>query len=414
MSKHLFAALAGIAIACGGCATTAPARNVSPLILISVDGLRPTDVNAQQMPVLHALGQAWVRADGMRPSYPALTFPNHYTLVTGLRPNHHGIVHNTMRDASLGDFRPSLKPAVGDGRWWKDGTPVWVSAERAGIRTATMFWPGSEAAIKGVRPQEWREYADDTSAAANARTVANWLDAPLAQRPSFVTLYFDQADAASHDFGPDSAAAVSARGEVDAAIGQLLGDLAARGQLDAVNIVVVSDHGFETVPDTQRIKTSDMVSPELAETVSDGQVITFAPRRGRTQAAEQALLGKHDGYECWRKRDMPARLQYGSHPRIPAIVCQMDPGWDAMQPAKVEWFRKHVPGHVRGSHGYDPDLPSMRATFIARGPAFRQQVRLPVFDNVNVYPLLMRLLKLHPQRNDGDIAPLLQALQDTQ
>lgn len=411
MFKRPFVFLAVIVLACGGCATRPLPGDAPPLLLISIDGLRPTDVTAQQMPVLHALGEGGVRAEGMRPSYPALTFPNHYSMITGLRPDHHGIVHNTMKDASLGDFRTSLKPAVRDGRWW-GGTPVWVSAERAGMRTATMFWPGSEADIQGVRPHEWREYADDSSAAENVRTVLEWFSLPLPLRPRFVTLYFDQVDSASHDSGPDSRPAIAARAEVDAAIGGLLEALESGGRLDAINIVVASDHGFETVPDSRRIKTTDMVPDTVAEAVSDGQVIGFAPKPGHDRDAEQALLGRHPGYECWRKRELPARWEYGSHPRIPPIVCQMDPGWDALLPAKTDWLRRHMPGHVRGSHGYDPDLPSMRATFLARGPAFRQHVALPVFDNVDVYPLLMRLLRLPAEPNDGDLAPLLPALKD--
>ena len=128
---------------------------------------------------------------------------------------------------------------------------------------------------------------------------------------------------------------------------------------------------------------------------------------------ERARLGGHAHYACWRRQELPARWQYGTHPRVPAIVCQMDPGWDALWPGKVEWLQQHQPQQMRGSHGYDPDLPSMRASFIASGPAFRTQVTLPVFDNVDVYPLLMRLLRLPAEPNDGDITPLLPALQDS-
>ena len=409
MTFRSMPALACLLLACAGCATRPAPPPPPTVLLVSVDGLRPTDITPAQMPVLNALGDAGVRADGMRPSFPALTFPNHYALVTGLRPDHHGIVHNTMHDATLGSFRTASREAVGTAGWW-GGVPVWVSAERAGLRTATMFWPGSEAAIHGVRPHTWRAYADDTRAADNAATVIAWLAVPASQRPRFATLYLDQVDEASHEHGPDSPQAQAARTEVDAALGELLHSLQQRGLHDAVNLVVVSDHGFASVPPNQRIATTDMVSADLAEAISDGQVIGFAPLPGKTAETERVLLGRHAQYACWRRQELPARWQYGTHPRVPAIVCQMDPGWDALWPGKVEWLQQHQPQQMRGSHGYDPDLPSMRASFIASGPAFRTQVTLPVFDNVDVYPLLMRLLRLPAEPNDGDITPLLPAL----
>jgi predicted AlkP superfamily pyrophosphatase or phosphodiesterase len=390
-----------------GCATPGRPPLPASVLLVSVDGLRPADVTANGMPALLALGQAGVRAEGMRPSYPSLTFPNHYALITGLRPDHSGIVHNSMRDAALGTFRTSRSEAVRTAGWW-GGTPVWVSAERAGLRTATMFWPGSEAGIAGIHPGQWRAYREGTRAADSVAQVLAWLDAPRRARPRFVTLYLDQVDEASHDHGPDSPQANAARREVDAAIAALLHGLRARGLAGRTNLLVVSDHGFETVPPGHALPTTALAPAEVAEAVSDGQVIGFAPRPRRAAQAERLLLGRHEHYACWRKGELPARWHYGTHPRVPAIVCQMDPGWDAVWPASYA-RRAQV---TRGSHGYDPDLAAMRATFIASGPAFREGVALPVFDNVDVYPLLMRLLALPPEPNDGDIAPLLPALRE--
>ncbi|WP_028839611.1 ectonucleotide pyrophosphatase/phosphodiesterase [Thermomonas fusca] len=404
--------LLAIVLLVSACATRPPSPPVpqpATLLLISVDGLRPTDVTREQMPVLDALANANVRAQGMRPSYPSLTFPNHYTLVTGRRPNQHGIIHNTMEDAGLGEFRLSNREAVGNAGWWQGGTPVWISVQRAGLRAATMFWPGSEAEIDGVRPWRWRSYDGEVSDADRVAQVLEWLRLPTAERPRFITLYFDVVDHVSHDQGPGSAAARAARARVDAALGQLLDGLRAAGQLDATNLVVVSDHGFETVPPGQSIAVEDMAPPGVAQAVSVGQVIGFAPRAGKVAVAERQLLGAHPQYRCWRKGELPAHWHYGSHPRIPAIVCQMAPGWDALF-AQARATRLQQ-AHARGSHGYDPSLPSMRATFIAAGPAFRPGTRLPVFDNVDVYPLLMRLLALQPEDNDGDISPLLPALE---
>ena len=411
MPSFLRAITLALLLLCAGCATRPPAsQEPATLVLVSVDGLRPADVTAAAMPALAALADANVRAEGMRPSYPALTFPNHYALVTGLRPDRHGIVHNSMADAALGRFRTSDRMAVETGGWW-GGTPVWVSAQRAGLRTATMFWPGSEAAIDGVRPWQWRPYRDDTPASESVAQVLQWLALPAHERPRFVTMYLDQVDEASHDHGPDSPQAIAARRDVDAAIAALLRGLRENGHVQAVNLLVVSDHGFDTIAPGQVLRTETMAPPDVAEAVSDGQVIGFAPLPGKTADAERLLLGRHAHYQCWRKQELPARWHYGTHPRIPAIVCQMDAGWDALWPKKYDFAMQRA-GDTRGSHGFDPDLPSMRATFIAAGPAFRRGMQLPVFDNVDVYPLLMRLLGLPVEPNDGDIAPLLPALED--
>ncbi len=411
MTFFLRAGALALAVFATACTTLPRSAEPATVLLVSVDGLRPADVTAADMPVLQALGEAGVRAEGMRPSFPALTFPNHYTLVTGLRPDRHGIVHNTMADAELGGFRTANREAVGTGAWW-GGVPVWVSVQRNGSNAATMFWPGSEAEILGMRPWQWRPYQDNSKAVDNVRQVLHWLDTPPAERPRFVTMYLDQVDEASHEHGPNSSQAVAARRDVDAAIAMLLDGLRARGRLATTNLVIVSDHGFDTVPAGHVISTAAMAPEDVARAISDGQVITFEPKPGKAAEAERLLLGEHPHYSCWRKDAVPAQWQYGTHPRVPTIVCQMAPGWDALWPRKHAWILQNRPHDQRGSHGYDPDLPQMRATFIASGPAFRNGVTLPVFDNVDIYPLLMRLLRLPAEPNDGDIAPLLPALRD--
>ena len=394
-----------------GCATQpspAPAVAAPPVLLISIDGVRADSLELGLTPNLDRLAREGVRARWLIPSYPSLTFPNHYTLVTGLRPDRHGIVHNTMRDPALGEFKLSDRAAVGNGAWW-GGEPIWVTAEQAGLATATLSWPGSEAPIRGVRPTRWQPYDGDAPYAGRVDRVVGWLSEPQATRPRFATLYFENLDEESHRFGPESAQARHALGEADAAVGRLLQGLDASGVLEQVNIVLVSDHGMASVPPTQRVTIEAMVDPADADNITAGQSVGFAPRPGRTPAAEAQLLGRHPHYECWRKQQLPARWHYGTHPRVPPIVCQMDTGWDAVKRATLE---KYPGTGTRGSHGFDPLSVDMRTIFIARGPAFRKGIVLAPFDNVDVYPLLAHLLGIAPAANDGDIAPLRPALRD--
>ena len=407
--RFLLAAIA----ACLLCACSATLSSATPggdaptLLLVSLDGVHPDMLGRGDTPHLDRLAREGVRAAWMQPSYPALTFPNHYTLVTGLRPDRHGVVHNAMYDDDLGAFALKDRDAVGDGRWW-GGEPLWVTAERAGLPTATMFWPGSEAPVQGVRPTRWYPYEDGLALEVRIDRVLGWLSEPAATRPRLATLYFEHPDHAGHGYGPASPQLHAALRDVDAAIGDLLSAIAARGLRDRVNLVIVSDHGMAPVPSGLVGGGEHMGAPADALVARPGLGGGFRPRPGREAAAAAALLGAHARYDCWRREALPARWQYGQHPRVPPIVCQMHVGWDAVPRANLA----RRPDRTRGSHGYDPAAPEMRAIFIAHGPAFRSGTELPGFDNVDVYPLLARLLGVEPAEHDGDARTLLPALRE--
>ena len=377
-----------------------------PVILISIDGFRPDYLERGVTPTLNALAAAGVRARAMRPSFPTLTFPNHYSLVTGLRPDRHGIVNNTIEDPAIPGVRFSLgnRAAVIDRRWWDAAEPIWVTAEKAGVRTATMFWPGSEADVRGVRPAHWAVFDGAMPGEARVDTLLGWLDLP--DRPGFMTLYFDEVDHDGHGFGPDSAAVTAAAGRVDGQIGRLLTGLKARGI--AANIIIVSDHGMAaTAP--ERVIRLDMLLPTGSfRVVTAGAVagLEAMPGQGGVLAAALARVtaSGRDHMRCWPRLRIPARFGYGRNARVPAFVCIADVGWLILGAAPRE------PVQAGGMHGYDQRDPAMAATFIAAGPAFRAGTVLPPFDNVDVYPLAMRLLGVRALASDGRIAPLAKAL----
>lgn len=411
----LRAAAVAACFALCACTASAPSRDAAPpsmavraeaVVLVSIDAFRADYLSPERTPRLHRIAQEGVRSDGMFPSYPSLTFPNHYTLVTGLRPDRHGVIHNRMTDADIGGFAVADRKAVDDARWW-GGEPIWVTAGKHGMRTASWAWPGSSAEIGGMRPDQWEPYQESVPPSQRVDDVLHWLDAPPSQRPAMVSLYFEQLDKAGHDHGPDSPQVTGTLRGMDAVIGRLYDGLAARGLLDRVDLIIVSDHGMARVGPGHAIGVESMVAPDIAVAVSDGQSIGFLPRAGREAVAEQRLLGRHEHYECWRRDDLPERWHYGRNARVPPIVCQMDEGWDALYPEKLA---RRPADATRGSHGFDPALPSMRALFVARGPSFRPGSQLPAFDNVDVYPLLARLLGVPPAPNDGDVTPLLPAL----
>lgn len=381
-------------------ASTAP----STVILVSVDGLRATTIGNGVMPTVDAIAASGVHAAWLAPSYPTQTFPNHYTLVTGLRPDHHGIVHNNMRDVALGKF-VSKSETARDGRWW-GGEPIWATLQKQGGIAATMFWPGSEAEITGQRPRYHVVYDKQTPANARVDQVLAWLDLPARKRPRLITLYFENYDVVAHATGPDSGEAIAALKEVDAALARLRDGLHDRG-LDALtNLIVVSDHGMISVRGEDVRYLDDLVPAASIDIVHLGPLAGLNPKPGQAQQVEKVLLGRQDHFECWRKQDLPARWQYGRNLRVPAILCQADPGW------RVLMHDKPVSNQRRGEHGYAPEAPEMRATFVATGPDFINGTQLPAFDNVDVYPLLARLLGITPAVNDGTLEAVLPALRD--
>ncbi len=374
-----------------------------PLILISIDGFRWDYLNRGVSPNLSALAAAGVRAERMLPSFPSITFPNHYTLVTGLYPDHHGVISNSFEDAAApgGVFHMSSK----DEAWWDEATPLWVTAERQGVRTATEFWPGSEAAIHGVRPGHWEPFSQSKSGDRRVDSLLAWLDLPADQRPSFLTLYFDAVDTGGHLFGPDAEATNKAIASTDASIGRLLDGLKARGI--TANLIVVSDHGMAAVSPERTVLLDDIIDATAMHVVfADAVSGIDVPDTDTGRAAEARLLAPHDHMTCWKKARIPARLHYGSNPRVPDVVCMAEVGW--MIETKAEQARHHF--RILGEHGYDNADPRMGALFIANGPAFKTGVVIPPFPNVDVYPLMTRVLGIKGEPNDGDLSGVKAAL----
>lgn len=368
-------------------------------ILVSIDGFRPDYLDRGFTPVLKALAENGARA-AMRPSFPSKTFPNHYTLVTGLRPDRNGMINNTMHDPDMPGkvFTLSNRAVASMPEWWEQGTPLWVSAEKQGIRTATMFWPGSDYKIHDVQPWQHEMFDQKLPDFARVDILLGWLDVPAAERPKFATLYFDIVDTAGHIYGPDSPKTKSATAQVDAAISRLLEGLEARGLRETTNIVVVADHGMAPINDDQIMNVNDWVGQDKLTVVWTGAFAGLAPRKGFEDEVYTALIGRKEHGECWKKEELPARFKYGQNPRVPPIICLADTGWRYESQSMKVWRNSG------GDHGFDPYDPLMAALFIANGPDIKAGVKLDTFDNVSVYPLLARLSGIEPVENDGDIA----------
>lgn len=384
---------------------TALAR--TPVILVSIDGFRADYMGQGATPVLDRLAASGVRSEGLRPSFPSLTFPNHYTLVTGLRPDRHGMVDNVMRDARRPGVTYSMsnRSETNDRFWWDGAEPLWVTAEKAGLRTATMFWPGSESDIRGVRPGTWLTYDKSMTAEVRVTRLLEWMGRPADQRPAFATLYFDDVDTAGHQHGPAAPETRAAVERIDRAIGALVEGLERLGL--PVNLVVVADHGMSATSPDRVIEVESLVPSGAIDLVTQGSAAGFAALPGREAEVRKALQQRHPNAECWARSEIPERLHYGSHPRVPPYLCLARSGWLILGRATLA----RRPVQAGGAHGYDPADPDMAGLFVASGPAFRRGEVLPAFDNVDVHPLLMGLLGLSGPPTDGDPAVTRRALQ---
>jgi predicted AlkP superfamily pyrophosphatase or phosphodiesterase len=388
------------ALAATAAGAIAPRRSPPPrppLILVSFDGFRWDYLDRGLTPNLSRLAEAGVRARALVPSFPTKTFPNHYTLVTGLLPEHHGIVDNTVKDPVTGAlFHAGDSLAARDARWW-GGEPIWVTAERQGTRAAAMFWPGSEAPIAGFRPTYWRRYDARVPDSARVDQVLAWLDLPDAQRPAVLLLYLSDTDDVGHRYGPDGPQMADAIRQVDAMVGRLVEGLRARGLEGRANLVFVSDHGMEAIDTTRVVVLDDYLDPRAVELLTAGPLLAFNPRPGLQDSVERAAARIPHAH-IYRRQETPERWRYRDNPRIAAFVGVADAGWQVLERLPLRIRPQLFTG---GSHGYDPTDAAMAGILVAAGPAFRRGVVLDPLGNVNVYGLLCRAAGLASAPNDG-------------
>ena len=379
-----------------------PFADLQPtVILVSFDGFRWDYLSKASTPNLQALIKRGVHASSLIPSFPSKTFPNHYSIVTGLYPGHHGIVANNIFDPpTKRTFALAKREEIRDPMWW-GGMPIWTLAERAGQKSAPLFWPGSEAPHGGVMPTYWQPYEDNRPANARIDRILSWLDQPAALRPTFLTLYFEDTDSAGHQYGPDSSQVHDAIIRDDAYIGRLLAGLTRRGIADRVNIVVVSDHGMTAVDDMRVIVADDFLSVDDVVISDINPTLGVFPTAGKENEVYRRLA-KAPHLKVFKREETPERWHYRDHPRVPPIIAVADEGWQVLRRSTVSAIAARTIRGQRGTHGYDPQLLSMRAIFIAAGPAFRRGAAVAPFENVSIYSVLAKVLRVTPPPNDGD------------
>ena len=406
MKRFVFAVAAALVLTFPT-SSFAAEQSSHPLIFVSIDGYRADYIKRGLSPTLKTLIAGGVYANAMRPSFPSVTEPNHYTLLTGLRPDHHGVIDNSMIDPAIPGERFGEGAMFNDDpRWWAEATPLWVSAEKQGEIVAASGFPGTEALNHDTKPNYLQTWNPDLTPARQTEIVLGWLSLPTDVRPSMILLHYDPVDNMGHAHGPDSPELNGALRDVDAALAKLVSGLKARKLYDSTNIVIVSDHGMTATSADRVIYLDDLFDVSHAIVPSMGAYGGVDPLPGHEAEIAAALLTHHDHMTCWKKSEIPAALHYGTNSRVPAIFCLADDGWLVVTRAIAKAY-----GHpMLGNHGHDPADPNMAALFVAHGPSFRRGVTVPDFDNVDIYPLLAKLSNVTPLANDGDDSLIQAAL----
>jgi predicted AlkP superfamily pyrophosphatase or phosphodiesterase len=388
-------------LALAAAATTAQRAAPPILVLISFDGFRWDYMDRGESPNLKALAARGVRAKSLIPSFPSFTFPNHYTLATGLYPEHHGIVANNIEDPAWPERFTMASLTALNPRWW-GGEPIWVTTRRQNLRSASVFWPGSEVPIGGIWPNDWLSFDDQMPNVDRVNHALELLALPEGTRPSLVTLYFSEADHVGHDYGPDSPEMAEAVRHLDSALGLLQTGIQQLHLLDRTTIVVVSDHGMEPLSDDRVAFLDDFLDLSRVDVVDWGEVVQIRPRSMSAQEAQSALSYWHEAMSPFKREEL-APFHYRDNPRIQPLVVLAGLGWEITSHRR--WADDLARHRKRGgAHGYDPDYLSMHGIFVAAGPGVRRGVVVPDFANIHVYDFLCAVLGLKPAPNDGDPA----------
>lgn len=406
-------ALVGALVFAFGCAsapraTSTVASDVARpyVVMVSFDAFRHDYIDRFKPAAFLDVASRGVQATALIPSFPSKTFPNHFTLVTGLYPGHHGIVGNAFFDPQRREwYRLSDLKAVRDSSWYS-GEPIWVTAERRGVKAAVFFWPGSEAAIGGVRPSYMIPYDAKTPNSTRVTGAVSWMRKPGAERPHLVLLYFSDVDDTTHRYGPEAPQTPNAVSMVDRALRQLLDSIKALPYGDSVNVVLVSDHGMTAISAQKFMAVGDRLARAGVDTthmeVSDNgptMSLWFGADSARIRRAH-AVLDTMTHAHAYFRSETPERWHVRDNPRAGDVLLVADEGWVLL---------RHASDRItaRGAHGYDPQMTDMQGIFLAAGPNVRPLGRIPAFENVNVYPFLAAMLRLdRPPVVDGNFRVL--------
>lgn len=405
LKSLIFTLIAFFIAVAGGCEKSGTNTNkgqkpANQLLLISFDGFRYDYLNRVPTPNFDSLAANGVISEGLIPVFPTKTFPNHYSIATGLYPENTGFIGNTMYDPEFQEwYRIRDREAVENKKWY-GGEPIWNTAEKQGLRTGTMFWVGSEAPIQDMRPTYWKPFDGSKPYEARIDTVVKWLSYPDDKAVDFATLYFELVDNIGHDHGLKSDTLDMAIQRADSLLGYLKENLKMENKWSSLNVIVVSDHGMVDLSADKMIMLDSIIDMDNVERITWAPATMIQPKEGKTEEVYGALKENENHYHVYKKEDLPKRYHLKNSRRVPDIVMVADLGYTILDENYKDRFLNNLP---TATHGYDNNAKIMQALFIAKGPAFAEGKKISSFQNIHIYELMNHLLGTKPAPNDGSL-----------
>ncbi|XP_071334838.1 ectonucleotide pyrophosphatase/phosphodiesterase family member 5 [Trachinotus anak] len=370
-------------------------RDRPKLLLVSFDGFRWDYVDRVPTPNFHSLMDEGVTVDKVENAYITKTFPNHYSLVTGLYAETHGIVANEMYDPTLNQSFSMETDSIYDSRWWEEAVPLWVTIQKAGGRSGAAMWPGSDVKIHGMFPNQFLSYNASVSFETRVERIVEWFSAPKEEAVDFGVLYWEEPDESGHNLGPQSSLMDVVIAGIDEKLGFLINELKKAGLYEQVNLIVTSDHGMTQLFTDNIIELDEYVSRDLYTWVDKSPVVGILPKEGKLDEVYSKLVDANPNIVVYKKEEIPAHFHYQHNVRIMPIIIEAKEGWTVMQ--------NRTGPFMLGNHGYDNTLRSMQPVFVARGPAFRQNYVKTSMCSVDLYPLMCHILSIRPLPNNGSL-----------
>ena len=381
--------------------TTAQNQNNHTTVILSLDGFRWDYPTKTATPALNRIARNGTKAVSLIPSFPSKTFPNHYTIATGLVPDHHGLVNNSFYDEesdkpySLSNKNARFNPV------FYGGEPIWITAKKQGVKTASFYWVGTD--VDDMHPDVWKKYNQQTPFSERIDTIVKWLKLPLAERPRLIMAYYHEPDESGHNYGPDDKRTLKTVREMDQMVGKLYKQINELPNADSINFIIVADHGMGAISSKRNIVLRDYIPQSWPVRIEGGTPNYNFYATGTWKDSAYVALKKAPHIQVWKPAEVPAYLNYGKNPRVGDIIVVADSAWSvSISKPEIE--------STGGTHGYDPRDTDMHAIFYAVGPDFKQNYVQPSFQNIHIYPLLAYLLGIQPAKTDGDLKKVIDML----
>ncbi len=363
------------------------------LIVLSLDGFRWDYPQHANTPTLDSIARVGVKSE-IIPSFPSKTFPNHYTLATGLTPDHHGIIFNSFYANDLNkQYKSNEKLSVQNPDFY-GGEPIWNTAERQGVKSFTLFWVGAEAPINGRHASRWYPYQQNIPYHSRMDSILNWLTLPAEQRPGLIMVYFHEPDSKGHHFGPGSKEVSDVVEEIDRNLAYLFREMKAKGLAGKVNVIITTDHGMCPTPRKHYIDLSRYISKDMLAAIQGNSPVFNVSLKNPSDSSKIQILSTVKGMHLYTKKNIPARLHFGSNSRIYPYILVADSSYSLGFGGERTYSK--------GNHGFDPQISDMHGIFYATGPSFIPETTVNPFHNVDLYDLMAKLLNIQPAKNDGN------------